>query len=60
MVRIRSRAKDDPLVLRLLAAAFDAMAKDIGNHAAEWMPAEVATDGSITKEGKLAHDVSVP
>ena len=54
MVRIRAKAAGDATVTRLLAAAFGAMAKGVANHAAEWLPAGlVATDGSITTEGKL-------
>ena len=54
MVRIRAAAADDPMVTRLLAAAFGAMSRAVCNHAAEWMPAGlVATNGSITKTGKL-------
>ncbi|EOD08659.1 hypothetical protein EMIHUDRAFT_217403 [Emiliania huxleyi CCMP1516] len=54
MVRIRAAAADDPMVTRLLTAAFGAMSRAVCNHAAEWMPAGlVATNGSITKTGKL-------
>jgi hypothetical protein len=54
MVRIRRAATDDPVIQKLLTAAFDAMAKATANHAAEWLPAGlVATDGSTTTEGKL-------
>lgn len=54
MERIRRKAVGDPIVEQLLSAAFEAMAKATANHAAEWLPAGlVATDGSITTEGKL-------
>jgi hypothetical protein len=54
MARIRCAATADPIVERLLTAAFEAMAKATANHAAEWLPAGlVATDGSTTTEGKL-------
>jgi hypothetical protein len=54
MARIRLAAAGDPMVERLLTAAFEAMAKATANHAAEWLPAGlVATDGSTTTEGKL-------
>jgi hypothetical protein len=46
MARIRIKAAGDPLVERLLAAAFEAMAKGTANHAAEFLPAGLrATDG---------------
>ena len=56
MARIRAAATSDPVVERLLAAAFAAMAKATANHAApEWLPAGlVATDDSVTSEGKLS------
>ena len=54
MARIRRAAAGDAIVERLLAAAFDAMAKATANHASEWLPAGlIATDGSTTVEGKL-------
>jgi hypothetical protein len=54
IARIRGKAADDPLVTQLLGAACSAMAKATANHASEWLPAgHVATDGSITAEGKL-------
>ena len=54
MVRIRRKAAGDPIVEKLLAAAFMAMAKATANHASEWLPAGLtATDGSVTTEGKL-------
>ena len=54
MVRIRGKSKDDPLVARLLAAAFEAMAKATANHAEEWLPAGLTkTDGKPSAGGKL-------
>ena len=54
IARIRAAARSDSVVERLLAAAFAAMAKATANHAAEWLPAGlIATDGSVTSEGKL-------
>ena len=49
MERIRGKAEGDPLVERLLVAAFDAMAGATENHAAEWLPG-----------GKLAADKITP
>jgi hypothetical protein len=54
MERIYAKAKDDPLVERLLTAAFTAFAKATANHASEFLPAGLErTDGTIGGAGKL-------
>ena len=48
MERIRGKAKGDPLVERLLVAAFGAMASATENHAAEWLPGGKLSADKIT------------
>eukprot|EP00966_Prymnesium_polylepis_P065098 1510919-Prymnesium_polylepis.2 len=51
MGRIRGKAASDPLVARLLTAAFDAMVAATENHAAEWLaPDGKLCAGKITPE----------
>jgi hypothetical protein len=57
MERIREKAKGDPLVERLLTAAFAAMADATENHAAEWLgPDGKLCAGKITPEMRERYD----
>ena len=56
MERIRSKAAGDPLVERLLAAAFDAMVSATENHAAEWLPGGKLSADKITPALREKYD----
>eukprot|EP00966_Prymnesium_polylepis_P240962 5572839-Prymnesium_polylepis.1 len=57
MERIREKANGDPLLERLLAAAFAAMATATENHAAEWLaPDGKLCTGKINSEMRERYD----
>ena len=56
MQRIRAAAKDDPLVARMLTAAFTAMAAGTRNHASEFLPGGRLCSEKVTPELRKAFD----
>ena len=59
MIRIRGAAVGDPLVERLVVAAFKAMAAGTRNHASEYLPGGKLCSAAVTPELRAKYDALV-